>query len=91
MARTPPPLGGVHWPWPLALAQGCSWLPSPVWPGLSHQRWSPAWRNRRDTKDAPISELSRSVWLQCGQRCASCAWLPLHCPGFMPCTRCART
>ena len=85
-----------HWPWPPALAQGCSWLPSMclAWAitprAPSADRLCASERREQKTRRHSLKPLG-----QCG--CSTVksghpvAWLPSHCPRFMPCTRCAET
>ena len=79
MARTPLPLGGVAFALALTSCARAGLLLAPIFclaraitpRALSADRLRSA--IGADTKHAPISELSRSVWLQRGQKCASCA------------------
>ena len=85
-----------HWPWPPALAQGCPCLPS------MSQAWAITPRApSADRLCASERREQKTRWHSLkppGQYGCSAvksghpaAWLPSHCPRFMPCTRCAQT
>ena len=85
-----------HWPWPPAIVQGCSWLPSMCLAWAITPRAPSADRlcasERREQKTRwhslkPPGQYGCSA-VKSGQ---AAAWLPSHCPRFMPCTRCAQT
>ena len=85
-----------HWPWPPAIAQGCSWLPSMCLAWAITPRAPSADRlcasERREQKTRwhslkPPGQYGCSA-VKSGH---PAAWLPSHCPRFMPCTRCAQT
>ena len=85
-----------RWPWPPAIAQGCSWLPSMCLAWAITPRAPSADRlcasERREQKTRwhslkPPGQYGCSA-VKSGQ---AAAWLPSHCPRFMPCTRCAQT
>ena len=75
-----------HWPWPPALAQGCSWLPSMCQAWAITPRAPSADRlcasERREQIHAAFSEASRSVWLQRGQKWAGCSLASLALPSL---------
>ena len=85
-----------HWSWPPALAQGCSWLPSMclAWAitprAPSADRLCASERRKQKTRWRslkPPGQYGCSA-VKSGH---PAAWLPSHCPRFMPCTRCAQT
>ena len=85
-----------HWPWPPAIVQGCSWLPSMCLAWAITPRAPSADRlcasERREQKTRwhslkPPGQYGCSA-VKSGH---PAAWLPSHCPRFMPCTRCAQT
>ena len=85
-----------HWPWPPAIVQGCSWLPSMCLAWAITPRAPSADRlcasERREQKTRWHSLKPRGQYGCSAVKSGHpAAWLPSHCPRFMPCTRCAQT
>ena len=85
-----------HWPWPPAIAQGCylashscqAWAITPRAPSADRLCAS----ERREQKTRWHSLKPRGQYGCSAVKSGHpAAWLPSHCPRFMPCTRCAET